>query len=56
MRKNITKEELQKIYYENNNFDAAFLLGVSKVTLIKMVTDAGIELKGKGYAQKYFVL
>lgn len=55
MREKISKEELEKIYYEHTNFDAAILLRVSKVTLIKMVKEAGIKAKGKGYAQKYFV-
>ena len=55
MRDNISKEELEKIYTENTNKEAAELLGISTVTLIKLVNDAGIEQKGKGYAQKYFV-
>ena len=56
MRKQIDKEELKKIYYEHTNFDAAFLLGISEITLVKMVKDVGIKTKGKGYAQKYFVI
>lgn len=56
MRDNITKEELRKIYYQNTNEEAAKKLDVSKVTLIKMIADAGIEPKGKGYAQKYLVV
>ena len=56
MRKQIDKEKLEKIYYEHTNFDAAFLLGISEITLVKMVEDAGIKKKGKGFAQKYFVI
>lgn len=55
MRNNISKEELEKIYLDNTNDKAAEILQVSKVTLIKMINDAGIEQKGKGYAQKYIV-
>ena len=56
MRNNISKEELEKIYFDNTNEDAAEILGVSKVTLIKMINDAGIDQKGKGYAQKYLIV
>jgi len=56
MRKKISKEELEKIYYEHPNFDAAFLLGISEITLVKIVKEAGIKTKGKGYARKYFVI
>jgi len=56
MREKLSKEELKKIYYEHTNFDAAILLGISEITLVKMVKDAGIKTKGKGYAQKYFVI
>ena len=56
MRKKISKEELEKIYYGHTNSEAAFILEISKVTLIKIVKEAGIKTKGKGYARKYFVL
>jgi len=56
MRDNISKEELEKIYMENTNEKAAELLGISTVTLVRMVKEAGIEKKGKGYAQKYLIV
>ena len=56
MRENITKEQLQKIYEENTNDKACEILGVSKVTFIKMIDDSGIKRKGKGYAQKYLIV
>jgi len=56
MREKLSKEKLEKIYYEHSNFDAAFLLGISEITLVKIVNDAGIKTKGKGYARKYFVI
>ncbi len=55
MRDKITTKELHEIYYGNTNNEASFILGVSKVTLIKMIEDAGIKKKGKGYAQKYII-
>ena len=39
MRDNISKEELEKIYFGNTNEDASEILGVSKVTLIKFNSD-----------------
>ncbi len=56
MRENITKKQLKQIYEENTNIKACELLGVSKATFIKMIDDAGIERKGKGYAQKYLIV
>lgn len=54
--KNITKKELEKIYMENTNDEACKILGVSKVTLLKMIDDAGIRKKGKGFTQKYMIV
>ena len=56
MRDNISKENLEKIYIENTNKKASEILGVSEITLVKMINDAGIEKKGKGYSQKYFIV
>ena len=53
---NITKEDLQKIYYDNTNDVAAELLKVSKITLIDMVKRAGIEPKGKNNRLKYNII
>lgn len=44
----ITKEELEKLYYSNTNEELCKILSVSKPTLIKYLSIAGIELKGKG--------
>ncbi len=48
----ISKAELEKKYYSMTNGELAEELGVSKVTLIKYISDAGIEPKGKGYTKK----
>ncbi len=56
MIKEISKEELENIYTSNTNEKACEILGVSKVTLIKMVTEAGIELKGKHAGRKYRIV
>ena len=47
IRITITKEELQKIYYENSVANACEILKVSAPTLLKAVKDAGIPLKGQ---------
>jgi len=56
MGKQVTKEELEKIYMDNTNKEAADILGVSNVTLIEMIKRAGIELKGKGYPNNYEIV
>lgn len=56
MIKEISKVELKKIYIQNTNDKACKILGVSKVTLIKMVSEAGIELKGKHSGRKYRIV
>jgi len=56
MRETLTREELEQIYTQNTNKAAADRLGVSIVTLLKMIDKAGIPFKGKGYAQKYLVV
>lgn len=52
----ITKEELQKIYYENTNDVAADMLNVSKITLVDMIKRAGIKPKGKSNRLKYNIV
>jgi DNA-binding protein Fis len=52
----ITKQELEKTYYANNNKKAAKILGISTTTLIKCVKIAGIKLKGSGRKEKTFKL
>ena len=52
----ITKINLEKLYYSNTNEKVCAELGVSKVTLIAMITKAGISPKGKGYQKKYKVV
>lgn len=44
----IEKNELEKLYNTMSNKALSEKLGVSIVTLLKILTDAGIELKGKG--------
>lgn len=44
----ITKEQLKEMYYSMSNDELSEKLGVSKTTLIKLVKDSGIKLKGKG--------
>ena len=46
--KSISKEELKKIYYGNNQFDGAKKLGVSVATMIDYVKRAKIKMKGAG--------
>ncbi len=44
----LTKNELEKIYRENSNDDAAKIIGVSVPTMLKYLKDNGIKLKGAG--------
>lgn len=44
----ITKEALEDKYNSMSNDDLAKELGITKVTLIKLLKDSGIPLKGKG--------
>lgn len=52
----ITKQELEKLYYQNTNNVLAEMLDVSKVTLLDMLEKAGIKKKGKGFHKKYKVI
>lgn len=52
----ITKEELSKIYYSNTNKEAMKILGVCQDTLIRMVEDAGLQLKGKAYGKRKYTV
>ena len=54
--KEITVKELEDLYRSHTNNELMKILGVSMVTLIKMIDNAGIKKKGKGYAQKYLVV
>lgn len=49
----MTKEELEKLYYETTNDKVCEILGVSKCTLVSMLNRAGIKLKGKGSRLKW---
>ena len=50
----ISKTELAKVYYDNTNQNAMKILEVSQGTLISMVKNAGLPLKGKsGGKRKY---
>lgn len=53
---NITKEELSKIYYSNTNKEAMKILDVCQDTLITMVKDAGLQLKGKAYGKRKYTI
>lgn len=46
--KTISRLELEKLYREKTNIDLAKDFGVSVPTLIKYITESGIELKQKG--------
>lgn len=45
---NISKEGLEKLYWENTNDYVCKYLNVTKVTLLKYIDEAGIKRKGKG--------
>ena len=51
--KKISKEELELMYRNNTNEHCCSVLGVSKATFIRYLSDAGISLKGKGSRKKY---
>ncbi len=44
----ITKDELEKLYNTMTNKDLAEKLGISMMTLNKIIKEAGIQGKGKG--------
>ena len=44
----ITLAELKDLYYNNSNKYVAEYLGVSVVTLLKILKDNNVELKGRG--------
>ncbi len=46
----IKLDELKHLYYNNKNEDVCNQLGISMVTLIKLLDDNNIERKGKGNA------
>ena len=45
----IRKDELEDIYNSMTNKEAAKKIGCSVPTLLKLVKNAGIESKGRGY-------
>jgi DNA-binding NtrC family response regulator len=51
----ITKQELEEIYYNNTNKKTAKILKISTTTLNKHIKRAGITFKGrgKGSAKKF---
>ncbi len=49
---NITKKELEIMYNSNTNDYCCKQLGVTKVTLVKYLTQCGIKLKGKSGGKK----
>lgn len=51
MKKNISKDYLSKIYYENTTAEACRILGITIPTLISYLKSAGIKTKGKGNRQ-----
>ena len=48
----ITKAQLKQMYETMTNKELAKKLGVSDTTLTKVLTKAGIKLKGRGKAGK----
>jgi len=52
MSAQITREDLQKLYYENNVEDAAKKLGISTSCLFKYVNELKIPHKGRGGNKK----
>lgn len=48
----ITKSELEILYLNNKNKEVCEKLGISEVTLIKLLKENGISKKGKGNYHK----
>ena len=48
----IKKTDLEKKYYNMTNDDLAAELGIGQVTLVKLLQDSGIKMKGKGRHRK----
>ena len=46
----ITKDNFQYLYDNNKNEDVAKMLGVSIPTLLKLLRENGIKMKGSGNA------
>ena len=46
----ISKEDLQYLYDHNKNEDVAKMLKISIPTLLKLLRDSGINMKGSGNA------
>jgi hypothetical protein len=44
----ISKQELESRYWKGDNKSLCFYLGISEPTLIKLLKENGITLKGKG--------
>lgn len=48
MQKEISKEDLEKLYNEKPNAEICRILGITNPTLVRYLLKAGIPLKGKG--------
>tara|TARA_R110002126_G_scaffold46379_3_gene130578 strand:+ start:2063 stop:2257 length:195 start_codon:yes stop_codon:yes gene_type:complete len=48
MIKNLTKEDLEKLYHSKTNKDVCFELGITLPTLMKYIRKAGIKQKPQG--------
>lgn len=48
----LTKEKLEEMYQRMTNKELARELGISHVTLIRYLEDAGVKMKGKGNKRK----
>ena len=55
--KKITKEKLKEMYYNNPNTYVCEKLGITNGTLVTLLQDNGIELKGaSGRVKKVIVI
>jgi hypothetical protein len=50
--KQISKEQLEKLYRNNPNKKCCKILGVAETTLLTLLAEAGIEKKGKGNCKR----
>lgn len=46
----ISKEDLQYLYDHNKNEDVAKMFSISIPTLLKLLRDSGVKMKGSGNA------
>lgn len=52
----LTLSELKRIYNDNSLKDACSILNVSVPTLLKMLKDNNVTLKGQGNKPKYKII